>query len=253
MQKEPHSVNPSPQPGSDPTTLLSSKCVALIPAYDEAPFIAEVVRRVLGQVPACLVVDDGSHDDTPLLAENAGARLLRHPRNLGKGAAIKTALQWFIKSSTATYAVLLDGDGQHAPEEIPCFLEAAEHTGSHLLVGNRMTDTRRMPLLRRIVNRYMSWEISRVCGQRIPDSQCGFRMIHRDLAPHLLTATNAFDYETEMLFVASGLGVAIQPVTITTIYGNETSKIRPLPATIAFFKLLAQYRMRRRKSHRKTP
>lgn len=220
--------------------------VALIPAYDEVPFIAAVVGGVLRHLSVCVVVDDGSRDDTALLAEKAGAQVIRHPHNRGKGAAIKTALQWFLASSPADYAILLDADGQHAPNEIPRFIEAAMRTGAKLLVGNRMAEARRMPPVRRFVNWYMSWEISRVCGQRIPDSQCGFRMIHRQLAPKLLSSTNSFDYETEMLFVASALGEEIQPVPISAIYGSEISKIRPLQDTVAFFRLLARYRLHKK-------
>lgn len=220
------------------------QCIALIPAYNEARFIGDVVRGVNPLVSECLVVDDGSSDGTGDLAQAAGARVLRHTANQGKGAAIKSGLTWFIRQSSAEFAILLDGDGQHAPSEITRFLDAAARSNARLLVGNRMADTRHMPPLRRLVNWYMSWEISRVCGQKVPDSQCGYRMVHRDLAPSLLSATNAFDYETEMLFVASALGERIAAVPITTIYGDETSKIRPLRDTLLFFKLLAQYRLR---------
>ncbi len=217
--------------------------VALIPAYNEAPYIKDVVERTIKQVDHCIVVDDGSTDATAQEAAEAGAELLVHEQNRGKGAAIKTALLWLIDNERFTYAVLLDGDAQHAPEEIERFKQSAATDPAKLIVGNRMEDTRDMPPARRFVNWYMSWEISRVCGQRIPDSQCGFRMVQRELAPHLLSSTNAFDYETEMLFVASRLGEQIAAVPISTIYGDETSKIRPLHDTIAFFKLLARYRM----------
>lgn len=218
--------------------------LALIPAFREARFIHDVVTRSLAQTRPCVVVDDGSDDDTAARARAAGATVLSHGRNRGKGAAIKTGLEWFLRDCPHPYCVLLDGDGQHAPEEIARFREAAANDPCRLFVGNRMADTRAMPWIRRLVNRYMSWEISRICGRRIPDSQCGFRMVHRDLAPHLLAAANAFDYETEMLFLASMRGERIASVPVSTIYGDETSKIRPLRDTVAFFQLLARYRRR---------
>ena len=105
---------------------------------------------------------------------------------------------------------LLDGDGQHRPEEIRNFLMAAGTGPGELWVGTRMNDISEMPLVRRVVNWYMSRLISRLCGQTIPDTQCGFRMLHRNLIPSLLggTGTARFDYETEMLILASRRGFA---------------------------------------------
>ena len=99
-----------------------------------------------------------------------------------------------------------------------------------------------MPLLRRVVNRYMSNKISRVCGQEIPDTQCGFRMLHRHLIPELLGGTNRFDYETEMLIVASRKGFRIESVPISTVYSDEVSSIHPVRDTLRFFKLMRRYR-----------
>ena len=99
----------------------------------------------------------------------------------------------------------------------------------------------RMPLVRRIVNRYMSSKISRVCGQNIPDTQCGFRMMHRDLIPDFLGGANRFDYETEMLIIASRNGCRIDSVPITTVYCDEVSSIHPVRDTLRFFKLMRRY------------
>ena len=104
-----------------------------------------------------------------------------------------------------------------------------------------MKDVSRMPLVRRIVNRYMSNKISRVCGQEIPDTQCGFRMLHRDLIPELLGGANRFDYETEMLIIASRKGYRIDSVPISTVYSDEVSSIHPVRDTIRFFKLMRRY------------
>jgi hypothetical protein len=104
-----------------------------------------------------------------------------------------------------------------------------------------MSDVREMPLVRRAVNRYMSHRISRLCGQEVPDTQCGYRMIARPLAPHLLQGTSRFDYETEMLIVASRQGFRIAPVPISTIYSDEVSSIHPLRDTIRFFQLMRRY------------
>jgi glycosyltransferase involved in cell wall biosynthesis len=223
-----------------PEAAVRSNVAALIPAFLEETLIADVVRRSLFQLDHVVVVDDGSADATASRAESAGAEVIRHPVNSGKGAAIKTGLR-ALTARGFLYCLILDGDGQHLPEEIPRFLGAANETHSHLLVGNRMSDTRTMPFVRRMTNSFMSGTISRLCGQPIPDTQCGFRMIHADLAPHLDCPSNAYEYETEMLLIAARRGFRISPVPITTIYGDEKSKIRPVRDTIRFLRLIRRY------------
>ena len=99
-----------------------------------------------------------------------------------------------------------------------------------------------MPRLRQIVNHWMSQRISALCGQEIPDTQCGFRMVHRQLIPDLLGGTARFDYETEMLIVASRKGLRIDSVPISTVYSDEVSSIHPVRDTLRFFKLMRRYR-----------
>ncbi len=111
-----------------------------------------------------------------------------------------------------------------------------------LILGNRMNDVSSMPRLRRIVNRWMSERISAVCGQEIPDTQCGFRMLHRQLIPELLGGAARFDYETEMLIVASRKGFRIDSVPISTVYSDEVSSIHPIRDTLRFFKLMRRYK-----------
>jgi hypothetical protein len=108
-----------------------------------------------------------------------------------------------------------------------------------------MNDVREMPLVRRMVNRYMSRKISRACGQDIPDSQCGFRVVHRSIIPSLLGGTERFDYETEMLILASRAGCRIASVPISTVYSDEVSSIHPVRDTFRFFKLMRRYRKTR--------
>jgi glycosyltransferase involved in cell wall biosynthesis len=214
---------------------------AIIPAYLEEKHVADVVRRTLKQLVNVVVVDDGSADATAEEARKAGADVIVHEQNRGKGESIKSGFRYWLEHGS-TYAIILDGDGQHLPEEIDRFVAIASSTGAKLLVGTRMNDVREMPFVRRAVNRYMSRKISRACGQEIPDTQCGFRMVHRDIIPNLLGGTERFDYETEMLILASRAGCRIASVPISTVYSDEVSSIHPLRDTLRFFKLMRRYR-----------
>jgi hypothetical protein len=142
-----------------------------------------------------------------------------------------------------TWVILLDSDGQHLPEEIDRFLlAAASVTRPTFFIGNRMGDVARMPFVRRVVNRYMSNQISRVCGQKIPDTQCGYRMLHRELIPDVLGGGHRYDYETEALIIASRKGYRIESVPITTVYTDQVSKIHPGRDSLRFFKMMRRYR-----------
>ena len=233
-------------PAPEATTAAPTFHVAaLIPAYREERFIADVVRRTRVQLDNVLVVDDGSGDHTAELARAAGADVFVHPVNLGKGAAIQTGLKKLALQGF-DYVLILDADGQHLPEEIPRFLEAAAREQTKLLVGNRMRDTRDMPWHRAATNRFMSAQISLLCGQRVSDTQCGFRMIHRDLIPRLCgERSTRFQYETEMLILVSWRGEKISAVPISTVYGEETSSIHPVHDTLRFFSLMARYWVKR--------
>ena len=223
------------------------RVAALIPAYCEERFIADVVARTRAQLPETLVVDDGSPDRTAACAREAGAEVVVHGVNQGKGMAIQTGLR-ALTARGVDFVLILDADGQHFPEEIPRFLAAAAaRPTERLFVGNRMHHTADMPKNRLYANRLMSGQISLLCGQPIPDTQCGFRLLHRDLVPRLLTGDQAgrFDYETEMLILTSWAGETIGAVPISTVYGEEVSSIHPVRDTLRFARLMGRYWLKR--------
>jgi glycosyltransferase involved in cell wall biosynthesis len=236
----------------DPLAQIRSQTAAVIPAYQDEKHIGDIVRRTRERVDHVLVVDDGSTDQTAQRAREAGAEVITHDQNRGKGEAIKTGLGYWLAATSPpggglaqeiTWVSLLDSDGQHLPEEIDRFLSAAAlATQPTFLIGNRMNNLTGMPFMRRVVNRYMSGQISRVCGQEIPDTQCGFRMVERQLVPELLSGGNRFEYETEVLIIASRKGYRIESVPITTVYSDQVSKIHPLRDAIRFLKLMWRYR-----------
>src|SRR5687767_6512026 len=142
-------------PAADDVAIDRTTVAAIIPAYLEEKHIGDVARRTLQQLDHVLVVDDGSTDATAETARKAGAQVIVHEQNLGKGESIKTGLRHWLDRGF-TYVTILDGDGQHLPEEIVLFLEMAAATRAELLIGTRMNNVRDMPHLRRAVNRYMS-------------------------------------------------------------------------------------------------
>ena len=217
-----------------------ARIIALIPAFNEAEHIGDVVARTQPHVEQVVVVDDGSLDATAERAEAAGATVLIHEQNRGKGFAILTALEFFGRSA-ARFGVLLDADGQHDPAEIPRLAEAAQRTGAGIVVGTRMGDTRTMPRLRRWTNRLTSWLTSRMARQSIPDSQCGFRLLRREVLADLKLESGHFETETEMLIQAGRAGHLIANVPVRTIYDGQNSRIRPWQDTVRFFKLLRKY------------
>ena len=236
----------------DPLAQIRSQTAAVIPAYNDEKHIGDIVRRTRERLHHVVVIDDGSTDQTAHSAREAGAEVIVHNQNRGKGEAIKTGLEhWFVAASPSSsgpdrqikWAILLDSDGQHLPEEIDRFLSAADAaTQPAFFIGTRMNNLAGMPFVRRVVNRYMSRQISRLCGQEIPDTQCGYRMVDRQLVPELLRGGHRFEYETEVLIIASRKGYRIESVPITTVYTDQVSKIHPMRDAIRFFKMMWRYR-----------
>lgn len=220
---------------------MTPRVLALIPAHNEADRIGAVVTQARPLVDDVVVIDDGSDDETAAVAEKAGAKLLRHEKNRGKGGAIATALDYF-KQSGAAFAVLLDADGQHDPSEITKFLETANREQADIVIGTRMGDTGDMPFVRRVTNRFTSWVTSQLAGQRIPDSQCGYRLLRREVLKDLRLSTARFETETEMLVQAARAGHRVVSIPIRTIYeSGHTSHIHPFRDTIRFFTFVRRY------------
>ena len=214
----------------EPTTYA-----VVIPCFNEGASIAAVVAAARRQFSPVLVVDDGSTDDTAVRAQSAGAQVVRHAKNLGKGAALRTGLSQ-ARHQGFERAFTLDGDGQHAPDDMPAFLERAEQTGALLIIGNRMTNARAIPWLRRQVNRWMSRQLSRRAGRPLPDSQCGFRLIHLETWAALPLKTEHFEVESEtlMAFLAAEIPVAFVPIRV--IGRGRSSHIHPAADSLRWWK-----------------
>jgi glycosyltransferase involved in cell wall biosynthesis len=211
------------------------KCAAVIPCFNEARTIAPLIAAMSQYLPPALVVDDGSIDSTATLARDAGATVVSHEHNLGKGAALKTGLSLALKQGFE-WAVTLDGDGQHAPGDLPAFLQCAERTGARLIIGNRMHDARAIPWLRRQVNYWMSCQLSRCIGRHLPDTQCGFRLIHLKTWATLSLHTERFEIESEMLMAFLAANHLVEFVPIRVVGCNRHSHIHPVADTLRWWK-----------------
>jgi glycosyltransferase involved in cell wall biosynthesis len=205
-------------------------CAAVVPCFNEGSSIAPLVNAIRRHLPAVIVVDDGSTDETPAVARTAGAEVVRHERNLGKGAALKTGLSLALKRGIE-WVLTLDGDGQHAPDDLPAFVACAEETGARLVVGNRMHNAEAIPWLRRRVNRWMSRKISEGAGRHLPDTQCGFRLIHLETWAGLPLKTEHFEVESEMLFAFLSAGYRVEFVPVQVIGRSRNSHINPVADT----------------------
>lgn len=202
------------------------RVAAAVPAYEAAASIGAVVRGALGVVAEVLVVDDGSGDATSEAATLAGARVLRHAANRGKGRALRTAFDdLFGRGCDAV--VTLDADGQHIPEEIPSLLDAAR--GADLVIGCREHLFREMHGVRRASNRVSSHLISALAGETIQDVQSGFRVYSRRLVRATGFPESRFEAESAVVVRAVRLGfrVAAVPVRLGFADGRCTSHYRP--------------------------
>jgi len=220
-----------------------ARCAAVIPCFNEEHAIASVVGQVRDFLPTVIVVDDGSRDATAEQAGRAGAQLICLAANQGKGAALHAGLK-HAQQLGFTWAMTLDGDGQHAAEDIPHFFEHATATGAALVVGNRMEATGAMPWLRRKVNRWMSRRLSKLAGRELPDTQCGFRLLQLEPWSKLVLRAKHFEVESEMILAFLDAGLSVEFVPIQVIYKTEQSKIHPLRDTWRWFRWLRTRRSR---------
>jgi len=195
------------------------------------------VREIKKHDVEVLVVDDGSQDNTFHIARRLGALVLRNEENKGKGASLIRGFEYALEHDFDA-VITMDGDGQHLPQEIPYFLRLARYSDKAVFIGDRLFKKKNMPFARLVTNRIMSWIISEISGQRISDSQCGLRLIKKEVLRKIKLVTSKYETESELLIKASRAGFAIESVPITCVYVNEKSHINPLKDTARFARFL---------------
>ncbi len=213
----------------------------LLPAYNEAATLGILLDKILPQGYNVLVVDDGSHDATAAIARSRGCSVLRHEKNLGKGMALRNGFDFLLARDGWNVVVVMDADGQHDTAEIKVLQNAHDLLGADVVVGNRMLQASGMPMLRWMTNRVTSALVSKLAGQLVSDSQCGFRSIRRLVLQNLHLSCKRFDLESEMLIQASMRGYKIASVPVRTIYDNQPSRIHPIVDTLRFLRMIARY------------
>jgi len=215
---------------------------ALIAAFNEEAHVADVVKGTIPHVSRVVVVDDGSTDETAGRARDAGATVLRHERNRGKGCAIRTGLE-YVLNQNCSHVLFLDADHQHDPAEIPRLVARAEQGHGDFVIGEREFRKDAMPAVRFHANVIGSAIVSRFIGADVADSQSGFRLIRADLLRRVRLTGTGYEIETEMLIKLVRAGAALERVTVRRLqYEGAHSKIRPFWDTTRTCLLAVQYR-----------
>jgi glycosyltransferase involved in cell wall biosynthesis len=215
----------------------------VIPSYNEAATIRGIVERTLVLLPRVIVVDDGSTDGTTAALDGLPVTLIRNPRNLGKAASLWRGIAVAL-AEDAEVVISLDGDGQHRPEDIPRLLAAHGGSGGGIVVGARLHDRAGFPVERYLSNRFANFWIAWAAGQRIEDSQSGFRVypasLLRTLPPRLVRAAS-FVFESEILIEAGRRGLKLAFVPIPAIYEPHArrSHFRPVLDFVLITRMVA--------------
>jgi glycosyltransferase involved in cell wall biosynthesis len=195
----------------------------LIPAYNEAPTIRDVVERTLRHAGHVIVIDDGSTDGSGDLIRDLPVRLVRQERNGGKASALMAGFQIAL-SEGAAGVITLDADGQHRPEEIPLFVAAFRSRPDAIVVGSRLWNRAAVPAVRYWANRFASFWMSRASGAPLDDCQSGFRLYPAAALVDVKARygpRNGFTFESEFLIDAVRSGFAVVFVRISVTYPKD--------------------------------
>ncbi len=222
------------------------RITVVVPAFQAAASVGEVVARTRASVPAArvIVVDDGSSDGTGSVAAAAGASVVRHDTNRGKGAALRSGVAEVATGQGGggggSVIVTLDADGQHPPEEIPRLVAPIAEGRADLVLGARER-TAAMPLGRRLTNRLSAALASRIGGQSIPDAQTGFRAFTAEIAALVRPTESHYEYEAAFLLEALARRVRVASIPIPTVYHGAPSHFRAVADTWRLARIFARY------------
>ena len=202
-----------------------AKIVAGIPAFNAEQTIAKQIVHCLKWVDQVVVIDDGSVDDTSLIASKLGADVIKHKRNLGKGAALRDLINY--ARTTNTILVTLDADGQHNPDDIPTLTRPIMNDEAEIVIAGRLNVN--VPKGRRIGGRALDYATSALTGGETVDSQSGFRAYSEKALAHISASEFGMGADSEILIKAKQAGLRIAQVPVTMSYsGPKTSTHNPM-------------------------
>jgi glycosyltransferase involved in cell wall biosynthesis len=220
--------------------VLEDKICVIIPAYNVAETIGDVVKGAFQHVRMVMVADDGSGDGTGENARSAGAKVIFIDRNQGKGHALKVLFKEAVKQGY-TAVISMDGDGQHNPDEIPRLIHAHKENPGNIIVGSRMHSRENIPRARYNSMHVARFFISLAANQFIEDTQCGYRVYPLALIQRMALTQEKYVTESEILIKAGDMGVAIDFVRIGAIYGEIHSHFRPVLDVTAITAYIISY------------
>lgn len=203
---------------------LKESVIVVIPAYNEERFIGSVVLKTLPLVDRVIVVDDGSRDATADIAEAAGAVVVRHGVNQGKGVALNSG---FMKAREydPDVVITLDGDWQHLPEEIQHVAAPVLNEGADIVVGSRYLEKTSDVPIQRVVGHWGFTSLTNiVSGVSLTDSQSGYRAFSPKALEKLTFGSNSFSVESEMQFLARDHDLKVVEVPITIRYVDKPKR-----------------------------
>jgi glycosyltransferase involved in cell wall biosynthesis len=200
-----------------------------IPAFNEEHFIGKVVKNCLKYADQVVVCDDGSVDNTYEIADAAGANVIRHEKNCGKGEAFQSLFQ-FARHSNVDVIVTIDGDGQFLPEEIPKLVKKIESNEADVVIGYRFDGAAEMPNYRKFGNKMLDRMANMVSELSVSDTQSGFRAYSKNIIKLIDFKKKGFGVDTEILINAAKNGARISEEKVSVIYhtGSQTSTKNPI-------------------------
>lgn len=223
------------------TSNSPSHIAVVIPAFNEAATIADIVRKAGQYSKLVIVVNDGSTDHTIKTLESLPVTVLNNAVNQGKGKSLLRGAEYAIEQG-ASSVITLDGDGQHQPEDIPLLLEQAASDPETIIIAARLRARHAAPPLRRFANAFADFWISWAAGQQIRDSQSGFRLYPADVFNKCNTSSDKFVFESEILIDAAHEGIYSRSIAIDTVYHKNAraSHFRPAADTWAIVMMVAK-------------